>query len=181
MRKGGGKSKGSGFERQVSRLVDVWWEEEPNTFWRTVVSGGWVEPGDITPRHRPGKPAIWFPFMIECKCVKGVDVLELLTDKKNPTLLKWWAQVTRERDDAVAQGRSIAETIRLVIFKRNNSPVFVMYETDDTLSNLPNPAILYMRKRLVVCTWDVFSSLFTKQAVYAKYDREYNNESDKKL
>ena len=82
MRKGGGKEKGSGFEREVSRLIDVWWEEEKSTFWRTVISGGWVEPGDITPRHRPGKPAIWFPFIIECKCVKKVDVLELLTKKK---------------------------------------------------------------------------------------------------
>jgi len=173
MRKGGGKEKGSGFEREVSRLIDVWWEEEKSTFWRTVISGGWVEPGDITPRHRPGKPAIWFPFIIECKCVKKVDVLELLTKKKNKTLLSWWAQVTREREEAVEQGRLKEELIRLVIFKRNGSPIFVMFEDTKIYPFIaPLDAIVYEKYGLAICTWATFSTQVTKNKVYKLYGKE---------
>lgn len=41
MKKGGGSSKGSGFEREIAKKLSLWWSGSvtDNIFWRTAISG----------------------------------------------------------------------------------------------------------------------------------------------
>lgn len=178
MRPGGGKSKGSSFEREVSRLWDKLWLVVSGTFWRTTNSGGWKEPGDIAPRLRPAnKELIWWPFVVECKYERAIDILEVFTDKKKKKLLGYWKQVTREQVQVLKTGKTIEDAIRLVIFKRNNSPIFVMfcaeemrkylYIIDKGILDIP-VLLLFLPEvgTLMVLRWEDFAKIYTKEKIY---------------
>lgn len=127
MRPGGGKEKGSAFERVVARRFDVWSGVSKNTFWRSTNSGGWVEPGDITPRFRENAKDIIFPFVVECKFYKNID---FFSRQKKPLLTCWWEQVTSSQE----QSHSMTphkKVIRLLILKQNNKPPFAGFCKQD--------------------------------------------------
>lgn len=129
-----GKSKGSAFERLVAGLLDDWWGVPKKTFWRTTNSGGWVEPGDIAPRQRNGQDPVRFPVVIECKHYRTIDFLDIFkTEKKqDPMLAQWWDQVTTSQQQAQnSQPLLTYPIIRLLIFRQNNSQIFVGFSTED--------------------------------------------------
>lgn len=127
---GGGKEKGSQFERIVSGYLDKWWGVLPKTFWRTVASGGWEEPGDIAPRLLPMQGNVDFPIVVECKFYRKIDVFEIVKNPKNdPILVQWWNQVTASQMKAEKLGR--VNLIRLLIFKQNGGPILVGFSFDD--------------------------------------------------
>lgn len=177
-----GKSKGNAFEREVSGWFDRWWITLPKTFWRTSNSGGWTpEPGDIAPRLRQGHPPVWWPFICECKFYKAISFKDLLDTKKalkNNKLLLWWAQVTRESKQAVTIGRHPSEVIRLLVFKANNTPIYVAFTPKDfgALAIFP-PEILKPllistrpdRETLWICTLTDFIASIPKKSVYAAF------------
>jgi hypothetical protein len=165
-----GKAKGSGFEREISRWIDKWWNVPNGTFWRTTNSGGWKEPGDIAPRLRQGQPPVWFPFVIECKFYRTIEFWNLFNPNvRHNKLVEWWAQVTESQKQSITATRSKKECIRLLIFKENASPVFVAFDGADIpdsgyfnedlgvhssiLLTTPGPGLPH---RLYIMTWDKF-------------------------
>ncbi len=126
MKKGGGKEKGSSFERFISREFDTWWRVPPGTFWRTTNSGGWIEPGDIAPRLRKGQEEIWWPFVVECKFYKSFDILSTL-NRGSSIFWTWWKQVLREQIDSSKVG--------FLIFKKNYGPIYCAIDNDKLLLN----------------------------------------------
>ncbi len=170
MKKGGGKRKGSAFERKVAGLLDKWWEVPKNTFWRTVNSGGWQQPGDIAPRigtaDSTGKE-IWWPFVVECKHYKSINLWEVIKQNKNGLIMKWWKQVTTDQHKFKEK-----IPIRLLIFRENNLPVCVIFSENDLfkLKSTVLPFSIGLRfqlynfgfQELVIVPWDVFSTHFTK-------------------
>lgn len=145
MRPGGGKAKGSQFERDVAHLCDKWWEVEKNTFWRTVSSGGWEEAGDIAPRYRPNTTKVWWPFVLECKFYRKIDLLSILyprvidkSSKKGSNLSlveKWISQLWEERTKFLRLNQEAKALYcnRLLVFKGNRTPVFVAFCREDYL------------------------------------------------
>lgn len=171
-KKGRGKSKGSGFERAVSKLFDTWWEVPKNTFWRTVNSGGWKEPGDIAPRFRSHEEKIWWPFIVECKFYKNFSINDVLLGKKTGHLLKWWSQVTKEQLDALlALNRPSLLNVRLLICKYNHGPIFVGISSEDIpdieFACIPKVDIKVREVNFTLFRWQDFSKIYN-QAIFKK-------------
>ncbi len=169
-----GKSKGNSFERTVSRLLDDWWEEPRNTFWRTVLSGGWKEPGDISPRFRPNQNKLFWPFIVECKFYKKFSIEDILIGKKTAHLAQWWKQLTKEQHDAIEiHKRNAHLSIRLLICKYNHGPILVGITQQDFLFNIKNKFC----KRIDIYLPGLFEiSLFTWEEFKQAFTREYLEE-----
>jgi hypothetical protein len=172
----GSKNKGSSFEREVSKLLDAWWKVPPGTFYRSKLSGGANEPGDITPRLMGNNSSLWWPFAVECKHHKDLKFLQLFESesyKDGPLILRWWWQLVR---DITAKDFT---KWRLLIFKGNNTPILVAFmprdwfELHSPISFKPleelRDLIIYRSASLTdvlyICTWKEFSSKITKDAL----------------
>jgi hypothetical protein len=171
------KNKGSSFERLISKECDVWWGEVPGTFWRTKISGGSDEPGDIAPRYRPQHASIvWWPFIIECKHYKSINILNLFRTEKHKEnhLLKWWKQSTKEQKEAIKLGYT-SSILRLVIFKINTYPILCMFSPEEfqnkskeniNFINSFTTQLLIDRKNqevFVITRFEDFKEFFTKE------------------
>lgn len=166
MIKGGGKRKGSAFERTVAKTCDKWWKAKPNTFWRTPLSGGWHVPGDISPAHHVN--SIWWPFVIECKFYKKISLWELL-QSKNPLLLKWWSQLCREQLEAQEyKTHSIDKPVRLLVFKFNQSPIYAMYSKDDLPIDIKGINIDINPQNLTIVLFSTFINSITEEDIKIK-------------
>lgn len=170
MKKGKGKNKGNAFERDVSLLLAEWWDVPKGTFWRSKISGGSNEPGDITPRvlEVNDKPLNW-PFVIECKHYKDIKFSQLLTAsklKEGGRILSWWQQLTDDQINTLS--------IRLLIFKGNNTPIYVafcildfprrakeksLFISDTCIYKTPNNTYF---SAITFCTWENFIKVMTK-------------------
>jgi len=129
MKKGGGKAKGSDFERLICRKLTHWitGSEKPEIFWRSGGSGsvftrgksntkgGGNMPGDLMAIHAKGQ---WLceAFSIECKSYKDYRLEKVLTEKKDH-VTEWWMQAC---DDAKKSSR-----FPMLIFKRNRGEIFI--------------------------------------------------------
>uniref|UniRef100_A0A6M3LL50 Uncharacterized protein n=1 Tax=viral metagenome TaxID=1070528 RepID=A0A6M3LL50_9ZZZZ len=139
MKKGGGSQKGSGFERDISKQLSLWWtqdldEPRDDIFWRTSGSGARAtsrtkkqkktayEYGDITFTDPIGKPLIDC-ILFECK--KGytseVDLLDFFFGgSKKSLLFGWWIKAIEEMKEA---GRK--NCVLIVARNRRDVLVFV--------------------------------------------------------
>ncbi len=128
MRKGGGKEKGSDFERQVSKMLSTWWSggSRDDLFWRNpAVSASRTKSrvesqhGDM---HSISEEGAWFSrnVNVECKCYRDLDLLEIVDKpkKKVKLIFQHWEQCKR---DAKASDRA-----PLLISKRNFGQPFVV-------------------------------------------------------
>jgi len=172
MKKGGGKRKGSAFERAVARLFDSLYSAPDGTFWRTPNSGGWKEPGDVTLRKSENISGVFF-FVIECKSIRDVNPLEILDNRPNKILLKWWDQVLKEQQDCLKRyvGKNETMVRPIVVFKKNASPTFVMFNPTMFHDELvPDTDIMIRIKSspywLCICRWDDFADNFKR--IYLK-------------
>ena len=103
MRKGGGKSKGSSFEREICRELSLWVSngKQEDIFWRSSISGGRstvayakgkrfaAQAGDISCVD-PAGFAFTNRFYIECKFYKDLDYIGLITGKGH--LIDFWEE-----------------------------------------------------------------------------------------
>lgn len=126
MRPGGGKSKGSDFERKVCNQLSRWIDPKGDDthFWRSAISGGRAtraskqgkkissQAGDICAVTGAGQ-AFCRKFTPECKHVKSLDLVTAAVSAKG-ALATFWAQVSR---DAKIHG-----TEPLLIARQNNWP-----------------------------------------------------------
>jgi len=117
MRPGGGKRKGSAFERDVCRIISQFWSNNSysDLCWRSASSGvrgtstnshsrskvkGYY--GDLTATSPLIEP-LFQVFSIECKFYAKIDLTEILRGIKNNKLLEFWTQAYR---DARHSGRT---------------------------------------------------------------------------
>ena len=136
MRKGGGSSKGSSFEREICKQLSLWWSEgnRDDIFWRTAGSGG-----RATNRARQGKetsgaygdltfidPSGADLLKVCCFELKRgygqwcvLDLIDRRTDAKPCIAAKFWKQAKRSAEDA-----HVPHSI--VIFRRDQKVPAVM-------------------------------------------------------
>lgn len=131
MKAGGGKSKGSSFERKMCKALSLWITNGTmdSALWRTSLSGGRATvrgarrktshhiSGDICAVHSAGESFINM-FYIECKFYRAFDWHRLLLDHDG-TLATFW-KTTRKH--AVTQKK-----LPMLIFKQNGSEVLFAF------------------------------------------------------
>lgn len=154
MRRGGGKAKGAGFERQVCKALSLLVSDGASTdvFWRSAMSGGRAtvhhakgvsirQAGDICAVAPEGHEFCdrWF---VECKNVKDAGLSSFLISNTGP-LAKFW-QVAK------SQARRHKRSPMIII--RARGPVLVItkvgaLELEWYLENYNTPPILTSRTR----------------------------------
>lgn len=122
MRKGGGHSKGSAFERKIAKeIVKVFrkrfkWVKQADC-WRSVLSGGHeMSAGDLrlTPEFRKV-----FPYAVECKFYRKIDWWRfLLPHKKSGKEWKWVQQ-------AITGANKEKGLWPILVMKCNHGPTIV--------------------------------------------------------
>ena len=127
MKPGGGRLKGSAFERKVAHLVVNAFKDLGITSkdaYRTPMSGGHRyarknDPGDVVISYRLRKI---FNFHVECKCYATVKLDQFLVPvklwKKSWKAAKWLKQM----EDA-----AVKDMIPLLVFKENNGETFAAF------------------------------------------------------
>jgi hypothetical protein len=107
VRRGGGKSKGSAWEREVSVMLSRWVSSntQDDVFWRSALSGGRAtvahrkgnklanQVGDISCIHPIGHHFI-SRFAPECKFYSDLEIQGLLTGRGK--LLAFWQEITTQ-------------------------------------------------------------------------------------
>lgn len=128
MRSGGGKAKGSQFEREVCKLLSLWLSQGKveDVLWRSAMSGGRstvahakgkrlaAQAGDISAIHPLGNEFI-SKFMVECKTYHDLQYVGLLSNRGH--LVKFWLE-------AKHQARRY-DKLPLLIAKQNQQPATV--------------------------------------------------------
>jgi hypothetical protein len=126
MKAGGGKSKGSSFERLISKHLSEWYSEgkRSDLFWRTQNSGGRStmrfkrglltenQDGDVSSVSDESK-LFSSILSIECKHYSTVHLWSLISGKKDG-LLSFWDQAFRQAKNA--------EKIPCLIVRENYRP-----------------------------------------------------------
>lgn len=138
MRAGGGKGKGSGFERLVCKHLSLWITQgqREDVFWRSAMSGGRGTvlakkakqggnvAGDITATAKEGH-LLTDPFFVECKFYAKLDLLPFFLGQSKGALNKFW---TTAHSQAAQHGKH-----PLIICKQNLLPPFVLAREDALL------------------------------------------------
>jgi len=122
-----GRRKGKTGEREVSRIIEAWWQpfEKDCKFKSTPLSGGWSSPdvrghfktaGDLVTTARK------FPFTIEVKRREGWNLNNLINGKWSP-VWGWWLQCQRAADEETREP--------MMWFRKSREPVWrVMVRLD---------------------------------------------------
>lgn len=141
MRPGGGKAKGSAFERQQAKIISLWVsnDKDCDLFWRSSNSGGRASQGQVTGTQygdltiqKPTKEAQQFysTFSVELKRYKKFDVLKGWLNPKSD-LRDWWGQCKEEADKN--------KVYPMLIVKPDRGETFIILDMLVT-RNINNPA-----------------------------------------
>lgn len=130
MRVGGGKGKGSAFERLCCKRLSLWvsGDKREDLFWRSAMSGGRAtvgrrqgkdhahHAGDISSTHPDGHKLTdnWY---IECKFYKSLNIESALLDGTG-CLTKFWREACEQ---ATAHKK-----LPMLIAKQNNTKVLLI-------------------------------------------------------
>ena len=134
MRKGAGKSKGSGFEREVCKLFSLWVTEgsRDDVFWRSAISGGRATvhqakgrnlshvSGDMCAVHPDGYPFVK-KFYVECKFYRNLNLEAFLLGEQQGLLSKFWVSTKQQ-----AQSYNKRP---LLIARQNRTPTLLITDT----------------------------------------------------
>ena len=124
MKAGGGKRKGSGFERLIAKDLSLWISkgQRNDIFWRTHSSGSLgtnrrckLEYGDIMAIDDAGKP-LTDKYNIECRCGKFIKIADLVY--KTGNMMQFLEEGIR---NATESGRR-----PVWIFREHSKPIMVM-------------------------------------------------------
>jgi hypothetical protein len=129
MKQGGGKGKGSAFEREVCKALSLWVSagRKEDLFWRSAMSGGRAtvaqrrgalvrQAGDICAVEQAGH-SLTSAWYIECKFYKSIKFGEWLIRDTGP-IKGWWEEARR---NARKYGRD-----PMLIVKQNGWPTLVI-------------------------------------------------------
>lgn len=125
--KGGGKKKGSAFEREVAKELSLWLTKgkDSKQLIRSVLSGGWTahrrtskekwrHAGDLAP-NGPAGDIFREVVAVECKHYGTID---LYTYWAESSLLNvWWKKITEEAHEA--------DVSPMLVFRGNLRPTMV--------------------------------------------------------
>ena len=109
MRKGGGKQKGSQFEREVCKALSLWISngKQEDVFWRSAMSGGRATvarkrgkdagsgEGDLA-AVRPIGRLLLNRFVVECKFYKDLNILGLLDNEIKGGITGFWNKLDHD-------------------------------------------------------------------------------------
>lgn len=136
MKAGKGKSKGSAFEREVSRSLTMWLtgQDKEYYFYRSPSSGAVATMnemnGDISGDIIAVKPEarlLTSKYSIECKDgYSNADVMKVFKNNKNDTICDFWKQCI---DDARTSNKK-----GMLIFRKKGNPIIVGIEETDIVS-----------------------------------------------
>lgn len=129
MKSGGGKRKGSGFEREVCRRLSLWvsYDKRDDIFWRSSLSGGratvafkkgkqnQTQCGDISAIHPMGN-ILTEKFLISCKFYKDLKIAGAVTGSKGG-LTEFWEECVEEAKRY--------NKLPMLIAKQNNTQPFI--------------------------------------------------------
>jgi hypothetical protein len=151
MKVGGGKAKGSAYERLICKRLSLWVSggKREDVFWRSAMSGGRAtvkgktvrQAGDITAVAPEGHP-LTDVFYIECKHVKKLD-LESFLFKNKGLLAGFWKDAVKQAD------RHDKEAV--IIARQNGWPDLVLCEggfTRDIIGEAPGVSREYYIGRI---------------------------------
>jgi hypothetical protein len=162
MKSGGGKQKGSAFEREICKALSLWISggKREDLFWRTAMSGGratvhFNKPlkGIKKPPHirqvgdicavAPEGHAFCEAFFIECKHVKRLALDQFIVKGTGP-LAAFWKK---------ARVESIKRNMHTMIIARQNGwPVMVFYNERDLFQRLPQAS--FSRRGVYMMAFD---------------------------
>lgn len=169
-----GKAKGNRNESLVADKLSAWW----GTPFKRIPNSGALRWNGVTFTYGDLLIPTDFPFIVECKHYKYVDLDELLRkDITQGSITKWWSQVTED------VGRCLAETGKqmrpMLIFKANNRPhrvcidslTFHQMSPANHYGVLTNLTIEYPltsnRKSIVIADLSDFLTTYTKEDILA--------------
>jgi hypothetical protein len=156
-----GKSKGSQFERDISKTLSLWISNgsNANLLWRSQSSGGRAtisaakgvhlenQDGDISSTHEDSAEFSRH-FVIECKFYKSLGLEQLVFRGTGP-LQVFWFQVLR---DSERTGK-----IPLLIAKQNNRPIILL--TTARLGKVaPSRSVYFSHSRVYLFDFTEFLS-----------------------
>ena len=136
MKKGGGRNKGSAFERKVAHMVIRHFCVSPKDCYRTPLSGGHfaaskTDPGDLVLSPKLVKK---FPVSVECKSYRTLDWPKLLFPEINQGHWgKWWKQCVKA---------SSGTRHPVLVFQQNRSNIFCLYRQRDFEFSWCRPVLL---------------------------------------
>ncbi len=167
------KSKGSGFERKVCRMLTKWMTgfEDPVICWRSSNSGGTFTvnrkknaaqktmAGDICSIDEKSK---WFfdKYSVEVKCgYPGSNPLKLFKNSKNDEIRLFWEQANKDANESNKEP--------ILIFKPNLGKTLIgfsenFYNEISVVNPIPTPNISihfdeqYKLPRLILCRAEDF-------------------------
>ncbi len=166
MRKGGGKQKGSTYEKKIAKIIGKWWAPDiPNALWRsrgsgaeyTVLERGREQyPGDIVPAVLEVTKD--WRLAIECKNTKSWKFEQLFkkpfakTDiggwwiklgLEAPLNFYCWLVITRNHDiNYLIVSRNFSKKFKLTKLTRISIPERLhVYRLEDVLKRLPVKAV----------------------------------------
>ena len=150
MRKGGGKGKGSAFERTVAKLIVKAFRRhgiEQRECWRSVLSGGHlISSGDLAMSDRLLR---LFPFSVECKFRKKIRFENFLLSKLSEER-KWLQQ-------AEAGARKVKGLEPILVLKANRGPIYVLFPwsigSGDSIVKTPRFAYKLEKFSVFVSRW----------------------------
>jgi len=133
MKRGGGKQKGSAFERVVCKQLSLWvsHQQREDCFWRTAMSGGRAtlhgatkvrQAGDITAVAPEGNELV-HRYVIECKFYRDLQLVAFLLFNKGK-LAGFWKVVCAE---ANRHGKR-----PMLIAQQNRLPTLVLMDYEDS-------------------------------------------------
>lgn len=134
MLSGGGKNKGSSFERIICHELSMWISrgEHDDLFWRSSMSGGRAtvmfkkggtnrsQCGDITAIHPDGNPLV-DKFLISCKFYKSLNIEGALLGNKGG-LTAFWIECVLEAKQH--------NKLPMLICKQNGTQPFICLNDD---------------------------------------------------
>lgn len=145
MKKGGGRNKGNGFEREIAAMLVETFSSfgvKKKHCYRTPGSGGHrqarnTDPGDLVIHSKLRK---LFPYCVECKSYKDINLFDLYTPfkkhKKSSKFKQWLKQA------CTAAKRT--HQLPLLVFKKNRSEILCAYRVDKG-AFFPSPVYLKFR------------------------------------
>ena len=143
MRIGGGKQKGSAFEREICKDLSLWISggERDDLFWRSAMSGGRQtvgykkvinrknQGGDITSIDPIGNK-LTDKYVIECKSYKNIHLQSMLYGiPKNASIYEFWIELYNK-------SKQLNKDMMLVIKYNTSVKLLGLTKTSRTIGNL---------------------------------------------
>ena len=167
MRKGGGKAKGSSFEREICRRLSLWISHgsQEDVFWRSALSGGRAtvaakkglrlatQAGDISAIHPLGNAFIE-AFMVECKNYADLKFEGLITGKGH--LAEFWVTA---KNEAIKYGK-----LPMLIAKQNQQPSIVFLDRKGL-----DVLVIKLKCCLTAPRLNLYAVLLDEFLLYAKF------------